>query len=288
MSPLSGVFATRLNLDDEGKNKAIALLLDRPAAANALSEDMLDALTAELNKATVESKKDPAIRCLIVAGRGRHFCAGADLGWMKQSAALSHAENLADASRLTAVFEALANFPRPTISVVRGAAYGGAVGLVACCDIVIAEETSKFCLSEARLGLIPAVIMPYLARRIAPGFLRRAALTSRVITAEEAQSSGLIDVITASTEVDEALRAELDLVLQAGPSAQASVKELIEKVRMNKGTQGEYTAQAIAAARTGPEGQAGLAAFFSKAPAPWSARTSEAFTFSQLMPQESQ
>lgn len=288
MSAISSIFTTRLVLDAEGRSKAIAVLLDRPSAANALSGDMLDSLAAELKRAREELQKDPTIRCLILAGRGRHFCAGADLAWMQQSAALSHAENLADASRLTAVFEALANFPRPTIAVVRGAAYGGAVGLIACCDIVIAEDTSKFCLSEARLGLIPAVIMPYLTRRIAPGFLRRAALTSRVIAAEEAKSCGLVDIITAPSEVNEALRNEIDQVLQAGPAAQAAVKELIEKVRMNKGAQGEYTAQAIAAARTGPEGQAGLTAFFSRTPAPWSTKTSEALNFSQLMAQESQ
>lgn len=284
----SSIYSTTLGLDDGGKYKAVVLLLDRPASANALSGEMLDALAMELKNSAAAAAKDPAIRCLVLAGRGKHFCAGADLAWMQQSAALSHGENLADASRLTAVFEALAAFPRPTIAVVRGAAYGGAVGLVACCDIVIAEETSKFCLSEARLGLIPAVIMPYLARRMAPGFLRRAALTSRVMTAAEANMGGLVDVITESTNVDETLRAELDLILQAGPAAQGAVKDLIEKVRAQKGAQGEYTAQAIASARTGAEGQAGLAAFFKKTPAPWSAKTSDAFKFSQLMAQEPQ
>lgn len=270
---------TTINLDSAGKSHAGVLLLDRPDTANAFSAGMLDAIP----RLIAEAARDASLRCMIIAGRGKHFCAGADLAWMQESAKLSHQENLADAAKLTTMFEAVANFPRPTIAIVRGAAYGGAVGLIACCDIVIATENSRFCLSEARLGLIPAVIMPYLARRFAPGALRRAALTSRVMDAGDARLAGLVDVVTEVGALDEAVRAELALVVQAGPQAQSAAKILLDQVREKSGRQGDYTAQAIASARTGSEGQAGLKAFFAKTTPPWVTAIPEEFTISPLL-----
>ncbi|NDE15795.1 hypothetical protein EBZ80_12780 [bacterium] len=256
---------TTLNLAPAGKSKIGILLLDRPETANAFSGAMLEAIPGIIS----EAAKDPDLRCMVIAGRGKHFSAGADLAWMQESAKLSHQENLHDAAKLTTMFEAVANFPRPTVALVRGAAYGGAVGLIACCDIVIASDNSKFCLSEARLGLIPAVIMPYLARRFTPGALRRAAITSRVLDANEARIAGLVDVVAEGSQLDEAIRNELSLVVQAGPQAQCAVKALLDQVREKSGRQGDYTAQAIASARTGSEGQAGLKAFFAKSASPW-------------------
>ena len=270
---------TTLDLDESGNSKAGVLILDRPDTANAFSGAMLDAITETIRNAV----SDPSLRFLIISGRGKHFCAGADLGWMQESARLSHQANLADAARLTNMFEAVANFPRPTIALVRGAAYGGAVGLIACCDIVIATETSRFCLSEAKLGLIPAVIMPYLARRFSPGPLRRAALTSRVFDAQEAKTAGLVDVVVEGGDLDDALRTEIKHVLEAGPIAQSAVKKLLDQVREQSGRQGDYTAQAIASARTGSEGQAGLKAFFSKSPSPWVIKISDEFKISPLL-----
>ena len=270
---------TTLDLDDRGTSKAGVLILDRPDTANAFSGAMLDAITETIRNAV----SDPSLRFLIISGRGKHFCAGADLGWMQESARLSHQANLTDAARLTNMFEAVANFPRPTIALVRGAAYGGAVGLIACCDIVIATETSRFCLSEAKLGLIPAVIMPYLARRFSPGPLRRAALTSRVFDAQEAKTAGLVDVVVEGGDLDDALRTEIKHVLEAGPIAQSAVKKLLDQVREQSGRQGDYTAQAIASARTGSEGQAGLKAFFSKSPSPWVIKISDEFKISPLL-----
>ena len=270
---------TTLTLDDSGTSKAGVLVLDRPDAANAFSGSMLDAITETIRNAVLDS----SLRCLIITGRGKHFCAGADLAWMQESAKLSHQENLADAERLTNMFEAIANFPKPTIALVRGAAYGGAVGLVACCDIVIATTTSRFCLSEAKLGLIPAVIMPYLARRLAPGPLRRAALTSRIFEAQEAQTAGLVDVVVEERDLDDAIRTEITHVVQAGPIAQSAAKKLLDQVREQSGRQGDYTAQAIASARTGSEGQAGLKAFFAKSPSPWVIKISDKFKISPLL-----
>lgn len=272
-SPVSWI---TLDLDQSANAKAGILILDRPEVANAFSGAMLDAITEKIHQAN----RDPSLRFLMIAGRGKHFCAGADLAWMQESAKLSHQENLADAARLTSMFEAVANFPKPTLALVRGAAYGGAVGLVACCDIVIATDNSRFCLSEAKLGLIPAVIMPYLSRRFAPGALRRAALTSRILDANEACTVGLVDVVVEGADLDEAIRAEISHIVQAGPLAQSAAKNLLDQVREQSGRQGDYTAQAIASARTGSEGQAGLKAFFAKTPSPWTITISEDFKVS--------
>lgn len=275
----SPIFWTTIDLDETGNSKAGVLILDRPDVANAFSGAMLDAITETIRNAL----RDPSLRCLIISGRGKHFCAGADLGWMQESARLSHQENLADAARLTNMFEAVANFPRPTIALVRGAAYGGAVGLIACCDIVIATETSRFCLSEAKLGLIPAVIMPYLARRFAPGPLRRASLTSRVFEAQEARTAGLVDLVVENGDLDDAFRTEVRNIVQSGPIAQSTIKKLLDQVREQSGRQGDYTAQAIASARTGSEGQAGLKCFFSKSPSPWLIKISDDIKISPLL-----
>ncbi len=270
---------TTLNLDAAGKSRIGVLLLDRPETANAFSGAMLEAIPGIIR----EAGKDPTMRCMVIAGRGKHFSAGADLAWMQESAKLSHQENLHDAAKLTTMFEAVANFPRPTVALVRGAAYGGAVGLIACCDIVIATGDSKFCLSEARLGLIPAVIMPYLARRFTPGSLRRAALTSRALDANDAKMAGLVDVVADAAGLDEVLRNELSLIIQAGPQAQSAIKALLDQVRENSGRQGDYTAQAIASARTGSEGQAGLKAFFAKSTSPWGVTVPGDFKISHLL-----
>ncbi len=270
---------TTLNLDQSGKAKAGVLILDRSDAANAFSGEMLDAISEIVRKAG----QDDSLRCLVIAGRGKHFSAGADLGWMQESAKLSREENLADAARLTKMFEAIADFPRPTIAVVRGAAYGGAVGLIACCDIVIATDNSRYCLSEAKLGLIPAVIMPYLSRRFSPGALRRAALTARVFDAGDARAAGLVDVVVEAGNLDDALHNEIAQIVQAGPDAQRAAKLLLNQVRENSGRQGDYTAQAIASARTGSEGQAGLRAFFAKTPPPWQITVAEDLKFCHLL-----
>lgn len=271
-----------LPIGDKDQNATIGvLLLDRPEAANAFSGEILASITRIL----ADAAKDETLRCLIVSGRGKHFSAGADLSWMQASALLSHDENLGDAAKLTDMFEALANFPRPTIAVVRGAAYGGAVGLAACCDIVIATGNARFCLSEARLGLLPAVIMPYLARRMLPGHLRQAALTSRVINAVEAQASGLVDVVADLEKLDDAVRNQLTMLLQTGPQAQSAIKSLLGEVRRQSFAQGDYTAEAIAYARTGSEGQAGLKAFFAKTPPPWHLDLSENFNLTSILEQ---
>jgi methylglutaconyl-CoA hydratase len=211
----------------------------------------------------------------LIQGAGKHFSAGADLNWMKEAVTLSHAENVAEAERLTAMFDTLAAMPVPTVAVVRGSSYGGAVGIVACCDVAIATETAKFALSEARVGIIPAVILPYLARKIRGGDLRRLALSGRVFSTAEAKENGLVQVATTTEALPGVLTDELNQLLSAAPEAQGRFKILHRDVEANGRAQGSYTARAIADARTSVSGQAGLKAFLEKSAPAWLAKIPE-------------
>jgi methylglutaconyl-CoA hydratase len=249
--------------------ETVALLaLDRPGAANAFNDAVIKELVAAL--AVVRAR--PGCRALILRGKGKHFSAGADLGWMKASAKLSFEDNRRDAEGLIELFESLATLPLPTIALVHGSAFGGAVGLTACCDIAIAAQSARFCLSEIRLGLMPAVIVPYLARRMRPGDLRRLALTARPFGADEALAAGLVQRVVGDDELEAAARAELELLLQGAPEAQTDLKILLQRVVEEGLRQGPHTAEAIAKLRAGPTGQAGLSAFFDKKPAPWAVK----------------
>lgn len=269
--PLEEIQPVAKNIHRQAATVMATLFLNRPEAANALSAEMMQGITAALG--SIAKRKD--CRLLVISGKGKHFCGGADLQWMQASAKLSHSENLEDAARLTAMFEGLANLAIPTVAVVQGSAFGGAVGLAACCDVVIASEKARFCLSEAKLGLIPAVILPYLARRCRGGDLRRFGLSARLISSAEAAAAGLVDVVANSEELNATLRQEINQLLTCGPVAQSMFKKLHQQVVAEGFRQGTYTAEQIAAARTGGEGQAGLAAFFAKAPAPWLLKVSD-------------
>lgn len=246
-----------------GGGRIARLQLNRPDQANAFSGEMMAEISAHLSN--LASLSD--VRALVVSGIGKHFSAGADLTWMKSSASLSFDENIRDASKLKDMFEGIVNLPIPKIAVVQGAAYGGAVGIVACCDYAIADAGAKFCLSEAKLGLVPAVIGPYLARKIRQGNLRRLALTGQVFTAQEAKDAGLVEIVT--DNIEEALKKDLNALLACGPNAQIAINRLFESLRKNGFAQSQETIETIAKARTGSEGQAGLSSFFAKSQPPW-------------------
>ena len=246
-----------------GDGVCAVLTLARPDQANAFSAIMMDEIIQHC--ADLKTKSD--LRALIITGEGKHFSAGADLDWMKSSAQLTFEENVRDAARLTGMFEALIAVNAPKIAAIKGAVYGGAVGLVACCDFAVADTNAKFCLSEAKLGLLPAVISPYLARKMNPGQLRRAALTARVMKAAEAKEYGLVEVVT--DDLKASLLAEINAILGCAPHAQMAINKLFDHLRANSLRQCDETLQAIAAARTGSEGQAGLKSFFDKTSQPW-------------------
>ena len=212
-----------------------------------------------------------AVRAVVLLGHGRSFCAGADLNWMKKMAAYGHAENVADATALAMLLATLANLSKPTIARVHGPAFGGGVGLVACCDIAIAAYDATFSLSEAKLGLIPATISPYVIEAIGARQARRYFLSAERFTAAEAYRIGLVHEIVPADELDARINEMLGALLVAGPGAQADAKALIRAVahRPIDAAVIKDTAARIAAARASAEGREGVAAFLDKRAAAW-------------------
>lgn len=252
--------------DGQSTDERIAtLVINRPDAANSFSGELLDQLTHLLG--TIG--KDPTVRLLLLQGEGKHFSAGADLHWMKEAAALDYQDNLREADKLMQMFEALSGLSIPTLALVKGAAFGGAVGLVAACDYAIGMEGAKFCLSEAKIGLIPAVILPYLARKMPAGFLHRQALSAQIFTAHEAETHGLLQKVVSPANVETFVRQEVEALLLASPEAQKAYKSLHRSLAVHGFEQSQVTTEAIAQIRASGMGQQGLKAFFQKVPPPW-------------------
>lgn len=242
------------------------LRLNRPAVHNAFNAELI----AQLTETCRELAADPALRVVILEGAGPSFCAGADLNWMHESMAYSHAENLADAGRLDAMLTALNDLPCAVIGRVHGAVMGGGLGLLACCDIAIATEDCRFSFSEVRLGLIPAVIARYVVPKIGPGWARALFVSGRRFDAATALRIGLIHELAPAAELDHAIERQCAELLRCGPQAVRAAKQLVPAVSDLPAEQArDYVIEAIAAARTSPEGQAGLRAFLEKQSPPW-------------------
>lgn len=252
--------------------KVAYLTLNRPEVHNAFDDELISQLLAALAQV-----RQADARLLVLAGKGKSFSAGADLGWMQRMASYSQAENQQDAQELARLMHELNTLPCLTIAKVQGAAFGGAVGLAACCDLVLATPHAKFCLSEVRIGLAPAVISPYVSQAIGARAMRRYALTAEVISAEKALELGLVSELLADeAQLDERLKQLIKQLLANSPQAVRLTKELVHYVaekdlaqqESNTATQ-DYTTQLIAQIRVSPEGQEGLAAFFAKRSASW-------------------
>lgn len=252
--------------------KVAYLTLNRPEVHNAFDDELISQLLAALAQV-----RQADARLLVLAGKGKSFSAGADLGWMQRMASYSQAENQQDAQELARLMHELNTLPCLTLARVQGAAFGGAVGLAACCDLVLATPQAKFCLSEVRIGLAPAVISPYVSQAIGARAMRRYALTAEVISAEKALELGLVSELLADeNQLDERLNQLIQQLLSNSPQAVKLTKELVHYVaekdlaqqESNTATQ-DYTTQLIAQIRVSPEGQEGLAAFFAKRPASW-------------------
>ena len=242
--------------------------LNRPERHNAFD----DALILELTEALRTMEADEAVRIVVLAGAGPSFCAGADLNWMKRMAGYSKDENLRDAMQLGALMRTLNHLRKPTIARVHGAAFGGGVGLVACCDIAIGSHAATFALSEVKLGLIPAVISPYVVAAIGERYARRYFVTGERFDSGEAWRLGLIhDVAPDDNEMDGRLNDIVDAMLACGPVAQRESKELIRAVAGRPVTSEliQDTAERIARLRASPEGREGVAAFLEKRRASW-------------------
>jgi len=243
------------------------LTLDRPEKRNAFDGAMI----ARLNDHLARAAADPDLRLLILQASGRHFSAGADLGWMRETARMSEAENREDARHLSELMDRLDRLPCPTIARVQGAAFGGALGLICCCDMAIGSDEARFCLSEVRLGLSPAVISPYVVRAMGVRQARRYMLSAEVFSAADAVRLGVLHEQLPDDELDERILQLAQALGQAGPEASRATKALIRRVDEDFPERAlrEYAAELIARLRTGPEGQEGLAAFFDKRAPAW-------------------
>lgn len=230
-----------------------------------------DAFIAELTTALRGLESDERVRALVLAAEGKSFSAGADLKWMRAMAGYSEDENLVDARALAELMRTLNGFSKPTIALVQGPAYGGGVGLVACCDIAVASEAANFTLSEVRLGLLPAVISPYVVAAIGARAARRYCITAERMSVWEAQRLGLVHEVVAPHDLEASGRRLIDAVLAGGPKAQSEAKGLIAAVagQAIDAELIEATARSIARVRVSTEGQEGLAAFFDKRRAAW-------------------
>ena len=253
-------------LELERAGPVATLILNRPELHNAFNAELI----AELHAACEALRSAAGLRVLVLRGAGPSFCAGADLGWMRASLEYSHAENLADATRLDAMFEALNSLPLAVVGRVHGAALGGGVGLVACCDIVVAEEEASFGFTEARLGLLPAVISRYVLPKIGAGHARALFVSGRRFKAPHALAVGLAHHVVPAAELDAAVASVVAELLRCGPEAVAGCKALVNAVStLAPEAAHSYAIEAIAAARTGAEGQEGLRAFLEKRAPGW-------------------
>jgi len=256
------------------ENRVARVTLNRPDVHNAFD----DGLIADLTAALVRIDADAAIRAVVLTGAGASFSAGADLNWMRAMAAASEEDNRADAVRLARLMRTLNFLSKPTIARVNGAAYGGGVGLVACCDFAIAADTAKFGLTEARLGLIPAVISPYVTAAIGSRHARRLFVTAEIFDSAEAMRIGLVHHVVAAEQLDATVDSTLELLAKGGPIAQGEAKRLALRSGGATGHSAQLVdaenvdienAALIARLRVSAEGQEGLSAFLGKRPASW-------------------
>ncbi|MFS1703136.1 enoyl-CoA hydratase/isomerase family protein [Alteromonas sp. AMM-1] len=252
------------NVDDRG---VASITLNRPEKHNAFDDVMI----AELTRCFEQAGSDPAVRAVVLASNGKNFCAGADAGWMQRMAAYSEVQNRTDALQLAAMLQTLYRLPKPTIARVQGAAFGGAVGLIACCDIAIACKLSKFCLSEVKLGLIPATISPYVIEAMGKRVAKRYFQTAEVFSAYRARRLGLVSEAVSEEQLDDEVNTLLSALLRNGPNAVAQAKALVDKVAGAPidGTMMQTTSDWIARIRVSEEGQEGLNAFLEKRVPAW-------------------
>jgi methylglutaconyl-CoA hydratase len=256
-----------MNLLVERKDGIGRITLNRPEVRNAFDE----ALIAALAKAFAELDADTNVRAVVLAGNGPAFCAGADLNWMKRMAGYSHDENVRDARGLADMLATLDRMTKPTIARVHGPAFAGGTGLVAACDIAVGTPEATFCFSEAKLGLSPATISPYVMRAIGPRAASRYFLTAEVFGGEEALRIGLLSALVPAAELDAFIGQLLDHLLAGGAAAHARIKELVRDVagRPIDDKLKAETARRIAEIRASPEGKEGIASFLEKRKPSW-------------------
>jgi methylglutaconyl-CoA hydratase len=243
----------------------LTVSLNRPKVRNAFNEELIAELTA-----WATGGMPSAARVAVLRGEGSHFCAGADLTWMSKMVGYSHDENVRDARTMAAMFQALDTLPIPLIGRIHGAALGGGAGLAAVCDIVVASDTAQFGFTEAKLGILPAVISPFTVAKIGTSAARELFLTGARFGAVRAREIGLVHSVCPEAALDSAVDGYVRELLTSAPGAVAAAKTLIAQVAAQTPADvAELAAETIARHRVGAEGQNGMRAFLDKRPAPW-------------------
>jgi methylglutaconyl-CoA hydratase len=252
------------------ENGVARLTLNRPEVHNAFDDSLIAELNAHIDQlhSLAEAGK---VQVVLLGSEGKSFSAGADLNWMKRMVDYDLEDNLADSRKLAALMHGLDTLPCPTLCRVQGAAFGGAVGLAACCDVVVASEKAKFCLSEVKIGLSPAVISPYVQRALGERQMRRYALTAEVMDADTALKLGLAHQVVEHEALDTAVDTMVTTLLAGSPQAQRATKALMAVVAQAPDSDAtrEHTCQVIAKLRVSQEGQEGLSSFFEKRRPVW-------------------
>jgi methylglutaconyl-CoA hydratase len=243
------------------------LTLARPDVHNAFNAAMI----AELRECFTALATDSIARAVVLTGAGPSFCAGADLHWMRASLDWSREQNMADAEALAAMFEAAWHLPKPLIGRINGAAMGGGVGLVACCDIAVAVDSARFGFSEVKLGLIPAVIAQYVVPKIGVSHARALFVSGEPFSAQRAFEIGLVHAVASADELDATVGGLVGRLRSSGPQAIGAAKRLVDAVwSLERDAARRYVVAAIADARTAVEGQEGIRAFLEKRKPHWS------------------
>jgi methylglutaconyl-CoA hydratase len=253
-------------LTTERRGAVEYLTLNRPDVRNAFNEHVIAELTAWARRAAT----DTSLRVVVLAGAGKVFSAGADANWMAKMVGYSHEENVHDATRMAEMFLALNTIPAAVVGRIHGAALGGGAGLTAICDIAVADEAALFGFTETKLGILPAVISPYVLPKIGPSAARELFLTGMRFSAARAKEIGLVHAVVPSAALDHSVQGYIDELLSASPTGIAASKALIPQVwGRSPGDAMQITAQAIATQRVSPEGQDGLKAFLEKRKPGW-------------------
>ena len=241
--------------------------LNRPDVHNAFNEKLIK----ELTNCFKELIKDKTIKCIILTGNGESFCAGADLKWMKSMANYSMDENIKDSKNLQNLYETIYSCPKPVICKVNGNAFGGGLGLIAVCDIAIAKEDCKFAFSEVKLGIIPAVISPYVLRRIGLSNMKRLFITGERFDSNYAKEIGLVDFVSEDHELNEIVIKHVELLRSSGPESIKEIKRLADTYeKFDLENYKEFTIKKIAELRVSKEGQEGIGAYLEKRKPKWS------------------
>ncbi len=249
------------------EDQIATITMNRPEVHNAFNEQVIHQMTEAFEAAAA----DPVVRAVILRGNGPSFSAGGDLNWMRRVADYSFQQNVTDAMGLGTLLKIINTLPKPTIALVQGNAFGGGVGLTACCDIAIAEEGTQFCLSEVRIGLIPSIIAPYVIAAIGERQARRYFLTAERFEAAIAARLGLVHEVAPKGQLDAVAQKMITSLWDGAPGAQARGKKLILDISKRKIDDElvKFTSEQIAEARASAEGKEGLSAFLNKTDPSW-------------------